>query len=304
MPIPVYQSIMLPLLKLIEDGEEHTIVEMFERLGEHFKLTDVERAELLPSGRQSKFENRVHWAKIYLNKACLLEATGRAKFRITARGIQTLQKKPHEINVKFLMQYPEFVEFRKRDNRTEKHDQGEDIQEITRTPLETLEYSYQSIRQSLAHELLETVKKSPPKFFERLVVDLLLAMGYGGSRKDAGTAIGRTGDGGIDGIIKEDKLGLDVVYIQAKRWSGSVGVPEVQAFAGSLEGFRARKGVMISTSKFSQKAHEFIGKIEKKIVLIDGEQLTQMMIDYGVGVTEINHYVVKRIDQDYFELDE
>lgn len=303
MPIPDYQNIMLPFLKLCQDGKEHTIGEMFEKLGDYYHLTDEERRELLPSGRQSKFENRVHWTKLYLQKACLLIATGRAKFQITPRGTQALKQNPSEIDNKFLMQYPEFVEFRKREHKPDKLDTGDDTNGSSRTPLETLEYSYQSIRQSLAQELLDTVRNCRPKFFENLVVELLLSMGYGGSRKDAGSAIGRTGDGGVDGIIKEDKLGLDVVYIQAKRWSGTVGVPEVQAFAGSLEGFRARKGVMISTSKFSPKSYEFIDRIEKKIVLIDGEKLAQMMIDYGIGVTEVNHYIVKRIDQDYFELE-
>lgn len=304
MTIPGFQSLMLPFLKITQDGNEHSISEMFEKLGDQFKLSDEERRELLSSGRQSKFENRVHWTKSYLQKACLLESTGRAKFKITPRGIQVLKTNPSEIDVMFLNQYPEFVEFHKRGKKAEQRLPEEEHKENLRTPLEALELSYQTIRQSLANELLDTVKKCRPQFFESLVVDLLLAMGYGGSRKDAGSAIGRTGDGGIDGIIKEDKLGLDVVYIQAKRWSGTIGVPEVQAFAGSLEGFRARKGVMISTAKFSQKSYEYIGKIEKKIVLIDGEQLAQMMIDNGIGVTEINHFVVKRIDQDYFEMEE
>jgi restriction system protein len=301
MSIPDFQSLMLPLLKLIQDGEEHSISEMFEKLGASFNLTEEDCRELLPSGRQLKFENRVHWAKTFLQKASLIESTGRARFKITKRGSSVLSHKPETINIKFLSQYPEFVEFRKRNRRAVNDGPEEEPKENTPTPLETLEYSYLSLRQSLAQEIIETIKKCPPAFFERLVVDLLIAMGYGGSRKDAGSAIGRTGDGGVDGIIKEDKLGLDVVYIQAKRWNNPVSVSEVQAFAGSLEGFRARKGVMITTSKFTQRANEFIDRIEKKIVLIDGEQLAQLMIDYNIGVSEVDHYVVKRIDLDYFD---
>lgn len=219
---------------------------------------------------------------------------------ITARGIDVLNEKPEKITDKFLMRYPEFAEFRRRNHQNTKEEHQE-LFESVKTPLEVLEESYINLKQSLAQEILETIKNCSPRFFEKLVVDMLVAMGYGGSRIDAGSAIGKTGDGGVDGIIKEDKLGLDIIYIQAKRWNQTVGAPEVQAFAGSLEGYRARKGVMITTSKFSQKAYEYIEKIEKRISLIDGEQLAQLMIDNGVGVTEVDRYVVKRLDKDYFE---
>jgi restriction system protein len=300
MTVPDYQSLMLPLLKFCADKNEHSISEAFDKLVDLLKLSDQDRKELLPSGKQSKFENRVHWAKTFLLKAGLLEAVGRARFKLTKRGETVLSENPPALNDKYLLRYPEYAEFRKRSHRTVTVG-TEEIQENLKTPLEVLEESYLHLKQSLAQELLETIKGCSPRFFEKLVVDMLVSMGYGGSRIDAGSAIGKTGDGGIDGIIKEDKLGLDIIYIQAKRWSQTVGAPEVQAFAGSLEGFRARKGVMLTTSKFSPKAYEYIEKIEKRISLIDGEQLAQLMIDNGVGVTEVDRYIVKRIDKDYFE---
>jgi restriction system protein len=300
MTVPDYQSLMLPLLKLSADKQEHTISEAFDKLAEQLKLAEQDRNELLPSGRQSKFENRVHWAKTFLQKAGLLEAAGRARFKLTARGESVLHENPPSLDNKYLMRFPEFAEFRSRTHRATE-EEHEEAGENAKTPLEVLEESYLNLKQSLVQELLDTIKSCSPRFFEKLVVDILVAMGYGGSRIDAGSAIGKTGDGGVDGIIKEDRLGLDIIYLQAKRWSNTVGAPDVQAFAGSLEGFRARKGVMITTSKFSPKAYEYVDKIEKRISLIDGEQLAQLMIDNGVGVTEVDRYIVKRIDKDYFE---
>jgi len=294
--IPDYETIMLPLLKLAGDGKEHTKGAVIEELARHFSLTEDEQKELLPSGNQAKFTNRVGWARTYLTKAVLLETTGRARFRITKRGLQVLGQNPAVINNDFLNRFPEFVQFRSRSQKSVKQESADSIQ----TPEETLEASYQGLRGQLVQELLERMKGCTPSFFESLVVDLLVAMGYGGSRKDAGQAIGRTRDGGIDGIIKEDRLGLDVVYVQAKRWEGTVGRPTVQAFSGSLDGQKARKGVLITTSQFSPDAVDYVGRIEKKIVLIDGEQLCQLMIDHSVGVTEVARYVVKKIDSDYF----
>lgn len=296
MTIPDYQSFMLPLLKISSDGQQHSLREVAESLALHFELTDEDRKELLPSGRQAKFENRVGWAVTYLKKAGLLESTGRGKFRITKRGSKVMRSSPPAINTKLLKQFPEFLEFQSLSRQENKQEE-----ESSRTPEEVLEDSYQDLRRDLAQELLERVKSSLPRFFEKLVIDLLIALGYGGSRKDAGQAVGQSGDGGIDGIIKEDKLGLDVVYIQAKRWEATVGRPIVQAFAGSLEGQKARKGVLITTSQFSQEAKDYASRIEKKIVLIDGDQLAQLMIDHGVGVTEIASYTVKQVDQDYFD---
>lgn len=301
MTVPDYQSVMLPLLKVLGDGEEHSLHEVIETLAEEFELTDEERRELLPSGRQAKFDNRVAWARTYMKKAGLLESTGRGKFRINDRGLAVLRENPPEINVKFLEQFPEFLEFRDGPSKDASVDTENDTADKTKTPEEVLETSYQNLRKDLAQDLLDRIMGCSPEFFERLVVDLLVAMGYGGSRKDAGEAVGRSGDGGIDGIIKEDKLGLDAVYIQAKRWEGTVGRPTVQAFAGSLMGNRAGKGVLITTSQFSKDAKDYVRSIQQpKIVLIDGEQLAQFMIDHDIGVADVATYRVKRVDLDYF----
>jgi restriction system protein len=303
MSVPDFQTIMLPLLVIMGDGAEHSLAEVIDILGDRMGLSPEEKKELLPSESDVKFDNRVRWAAFYLRKAELLERTGRGRIRITQRGRQVLEKKPEKINVGFLRQFPEFLDFQQGTRRTVSEEDGVEgvIEETGATPEETLEASYLNLRRTLAQELLDRVKKCPPKFFERLVVDLLVSMGYGGSRKDAGQAIGQSGDEGIDGIIKEDKLGLDVVYLQAKRWEATVGRPVVQAFAGSLEGQRARKGVLITTSQFSQDAKDYVSRIEKKIILIGGEELAQLMIDHGIGVTELRTYSVRKMDLDYFD---
>lgn len=226
--------------------------------------------------------------------------TGRGKFCITPRGSEVLRSKLSSINVAYLSQFPEFRQFQDPASQANSQVGSVEPDDAVQTPEETLESSYQNLRSKTAQDLLERVMACSPRFFEQLVVDLLVAMGYGGSRKDAGQAVGQSGDGGVDGIIKEDRLGLDVVHIQAKRWKDTVGRPTVQAFAGSLEGYRARKRVLITTSQFSQEAKSYVTNIEKKIVLIDGEQLTQLMLDYGIGVSEIATYTVKQIDLDYF----
>jgi len=295
MPVPGFQTLMLPLLRIAADEQEHLIGEVIQELAEQFRLTRDDRKQLLPSGRQAAFDNRVGWARTYLAKVGLLESTGRGRFHITARGLDVLTSPPSEINISFLKRFPEFVEFQSASRKTESQPTAE-----LETPEELLEVSYQNLRLSLAQELLERVKQCSPQFFEHLVVDLLVAMGYGGSRKDAGQAVGQSGDGGVDGIIKEDKLGLDIVYIQAKRWEAPVGRPTVQAFAGSLEGQRARKGVLITTSQFTADAKDYVNRIEKKIILIDGEQLAQLMIDHDVGVADLATYHVKKLDLDYF----
>lgn len=305
MPVPDFQSLMLPLLLLTGDGQEHTMSETIDVMAREFQLTPEERNELLPSGRQRRLHNRVGWAKTYLKKAGLLEDKGRGRFRITGRGREVLKSRPAAINMKFLEQFPEYNDFvtlssDEEETRSEKPAKPAAVEESGETPEEVLESSYQELRRKLAEELLERIKACSPQFFEKLVVDLLVAMGYGGSRKDAGQAVGQSGDEGIDGIIKEDRLGLDVVYIQAKKWKDTVGRPTVQAFAGSLEGQRARKGVLITTSQFSKEAREYVRQIEKKIVLIDGADLSRFMIDFGVGVTEVASYTVKRLDLDYF----
>jgi len=296
--IPDYQGFMLPLLRAVSDGKDYRLRDLTDHLADEAGLTPVERQELLPSGEQTVVSNRVQWAKTYLKKAGLLSQPGRGLIRLTPEGQTALAQKPAKIDKAFLDRYPAFVAFYKKgqpaDAATVLPDPSNE------TPEEALEASVQALRSALADELLERLKNCTPQFFERLVVQLLVAMGYGGSLADAGQAVGRSGDEGIDGIIKEDKLGLDVVCLQAKRWQGTVGRPVVQAFAGSMEGMRARKGVLITTSTFSKDAEEYVGKIERKIVLIDGERLAELMIDHNIGVATARTYTVKRIDLDYF----
>jgi len=288
---------MYPLLELAADGEVHSMDEAYEVLAEKFRLTEEERAELLPSGRQSRYENRVGWARTYLTKAGLLESTGRGQFKITPRGLDVLKSGITDIDKSYLYQFPEFVEFRRRDRGNA---ESEVIEDAGKTPDEQLELLYLELEKQLAHELLERIKQCSPAFFERLVVQLLVAMGYGGSVSDAGKAVGRSGDDGIDGIIKQDRLGLSNIYIQAKRWNNTVPGEVVRAFAGSLALKKASRGVIITTSDFSEgaiKAAEQLGNI----VLIDGETLAQYMIEYNVGVTVAARYEIKRIDRDFFE---
>lgn len=299
MAIPDYQATMLPFMRLASDKAEHSLREAIEKLSDEFKLTEQERRELLPSGQQEVFENRVGWARTYLKKAGLIQTTRRGFFQITERGLEVLKKKPANIDAKFLTQFDEFRAFKAlRHERSN----GEEAEQVSQqgTPQEALEQAYQNLRAELAAELLSQIKQSPPALFERLVVELVVKMGYGGSRKDAGQAIGKSGDEGIDGIIKEDRLGLDIIYLQAKRWEGTVGRPEIQKFAGALQGQRARKGIFITTSDFSRDALEYAAKIESKIVLIDGEQLAQMLIDHNIGVAPVSNFEIKKIDSDYF----
>ena len=299
MTIPDFQSLMLPLVRYAADGKEYSLREAIETLADEFHLSDAERRELLPSGSQSAFDNRVGWSRTYLKKAGLLSSPRRSYFQITSRGQEVLASNPARINIGFLRQFPEFLEFQRGQSKDSEVSIADGTELIT--PEESIESAYQRARATLAADLLQTIKDCSPDFFERLVVDLLVRMGYGGTRKDAGRAIGRSGDGGIDGIINEDRLGLDVVYIQAKRWdSTSVGRPEIQKFAGALQGQRARKGIFLTTSTFSKDAQEFVSRIESKIVLMDGETIAQLMIDYGVGVNTVATYELKRVDSDYF----
>ncbi|MCL4536197.1 MAG: restriction endonuclease [Nitrospirae bacterium] len=299
MAIPDYQTIMLPLLKFAGDKEEHSLREAIDILAQEFQLSEDEQKELLPSGQQEVFLNRVGWARTYMKKAGLLDSTRRGYFKITDRGLDVLKQNPQKIDVQFLEQFQEFRDFRLL--RHKKEDEEIETKEISEaTPEETLETAYQRLRDDLSIELLQQIKNSSPSQFEKLVVELLVKMGYGGSRHDAGKAIGKSGDEGIDGIIKEDRLGLDIIYIQAKRWDNTVGRPEVQKFAGALQGQRARKGIMITTSTFSQDAYDYASRIDSKIVLIDGKRLAQLMIDNNLGVSTLSTYEIKRIDSDYF----
>ena len=301
MPIPDYQSCMLPLLNFASDEQEHSLRESIGGLAQHFALSEAEQSELLPSGQQFTFTNRVGWAATYMKKAGLLTPTRRSHFKITQRGLDILKENPSQINVKFLKRFPEFLEFQNKksdDNRmsgTLPLDEAE-----AQTPEEAIESAYVRVRADLASDVIQQIMACSPAFFERLVVDLLVKMGYGGSRKDAGKAVGKSNDGGIDGIINEDRLGLDVIYIQAKRWEGVVGRPEIQKFVGALQGQRAKKGVFITTSDFTSDAIHYASLIDNKVVLINGENLATLMIDFNIGVSSVRAYEIKRIDSDYF----
>ncbi len=301
MAIPDYQTVMFPLLELAADRKEHRFRDAIEELADHFNLTEDERTQLLPSGSQATFNNRVGWARTYMKKAGLLESPKRGYFRITDTGMQALSTKPRSINVKFLEQYPEFLEFKTPSNtKSTTAETDTTLPTEDRTPQEVIEDAYVTIRSGLASDLLEQIMESSPSFFERLVVDLLVRMGYGGTRKEAGKAVGGSGDEGIDGIINEDRLGLEVVYIQAKRWQSTVGRPEIQKFVGALHGKNARKGIFITTSDFTNGATQYAEGLSDKVVLIDGETLSNLMIDHGVGVALEEAYEIKRVDSDYF----
>lgn len=298
MAIPDYQSCMLPLLRVFADKREHAFRDTVEALAREFDLSEDERREMLPSGNQDVFTNRVGWARTYLKKAGLLESTRRGFNKITPRGLSVLTEKPSRINVAYLGRFPEFQAF-----RALRHSKTEDTLELesnTETPEEALEGAYLKLRADVAADLLQRLTTCSPQFFERLVVEVIVKMGYGGTRQDAGKVLGKPGDGGIDGIIKEDKLGLDAIYIQAKRWESTVGRPEIQRFVGALTGHRAKKGLFITTSNFSAEAQAYVTNIDAKVVLIDGETLAQLMLDHNVGVSTISTYEVKKVDSDYF----
>jgi restriction system protein len=301
--IPDYQALMLPLLRFYEDGELKRVSEIESILAHEFSLTDEERETLLPSGKQRTFLNRIGWARTYLGKAGLLESPVRSKWQITARGKDVLQKNLKKIDVAYLEQFSEFNDFQS----PKKIPDGQQVERVnlaaqSQTPEESIAYGYSQLRQALIQDLLQQVKRCSPSFFEQLVVDLLVKMGYGGTARDAAQVVGRSGDGGIDGIVKEDKLGLDVIYLQAKRWEGVVGRPEIQKFVGALAGHGARKGVFITTSNFTNEALEYaqnpVNNI--KIVLIDGLQLSELMSDHNLGVATAQTIEVKRLDSDYF----
>jgi len=302
MAIPDFQTIMRPLLASIKDGEPHSLSALYEKLSADFNLTDEEKSRRINSGRQTVIRNRVGWARTYLHKAGLLTLPKKGHCQITDRGHKALEVKPERIDNRYLKQFPEFVEFqRPKPKELDSDDEALSSNDPSNdTPEEALENAYRSLTKSLGDELLQIIKQSTPLFFEQLVVDLMLAMGYGGSRAEAGKATQMTADGGIDGIINEDRLGLDTIYLQAKRWEGTVGRPEIQKFAGALQGFRAKKGVFITTSDYSSEAREFASNLDSKIVLINGQQLTELMIESGLGVTTKETYTVKSLDSDYF----
>jgi restriction system protein len=299
MPIPSYEKMMLPVLKTLGDKKEHRLSEVIENIIKEFKLTEKDQKELLPSGTEPILGNRVRWARLYLDKAGLLESTQRGAYKITEKGLRVLKEKPSEINVAYLKQFPDFMEFK--EPKEGKNDTVEKKSDDSLNPMEMLESSYQRIKNELAADLMQEIKKATANFFENTIVELVVKMGYGGSRKDAGQAIGKSGDEGIDGIIKEDRLGLDAIYLQAKKWEGTVGRPEIHKFVGALKGQAANKGIFITTSTFSKEAMEYAARIDSpKIVLIDGKKLAELMIEHNVGVSEVTNYEIKKIDLDYF----
>ena len=306
MAVPDFQSMMLPLLVAIADGAEHSNASVADELAKQMSVSDEDRQLLLPSGEQTVFTNRVAWAKAHFKKAGLLESPKRGTLRITEVGQKVLASKPAKINLRFLRQFDGYDWHKQKTTSTEAPSAFDQIdsEPARATPEELIDSGYQSLRDELIVEIIEQVKRCSPQFFERLVVKLLVAMGYGGSLEDAAQVLGRSGDGGIDGTIKEDKLGLDVICIQAKRWEGTVGRPVVQAFAGSMEGFRARKGVLITTATFSKEAEDYITRIERKIVLVDGQRMAELMIAHNVGVTVMQTYEIKRVDSDFFAVEE
>jgi restriction system protein len=299
MPIPAYQTLMLPVLEFASDTQTHTSLEAIEHVATQFAVTAEERAVLLPSGRGHLLYNRTHWALTYLRHAGLLQSEGRGKFRITERGLGVLKQNLKSIDRKFLAQFPGFDEH----GTWVASAVPEALApaQASLSPDELLEATHAQLRQEVESDLLERLRQGNPTFFEKAVIDVLVGMGYGGSRIDAGQHLGKSGDEGVDGVINEDKLGLDKIYVQAKRHKDTVGRPEVQAFSGSLDGAHARKGVMITTSVFSPDARSFVAKIEKRIVLIDGAELVRHMVDHEIGVQQKAEFRVYRVDEDFFE---
>ena len=307
MTIPTYEDAMLPVLKALADGQAHHRRALSDLMADHFNLTSDERDKLLSSGKAPVIRSRTGWALSYLKQAEAVTSPKRGWYALTDRGKRILEAKPDRVDSKFLEQFPEFMDFRARSKPVasggsvgaplgEESDRPSPV-----APDEALEDAYARLRAELEAELLDMVKATTAQFFERLVIDVLVGMGYGGSREEAGRAVGRSGDGGIDGVIDEDRLGLDVIYVQAKRWENVVGRPEIQKFAGALQGQRARKGVFITTSHFSKEAEEYAQRIESRIVLIDGRRLASLMFDVDVGVSPRSAYTVKSIDGDYFD---
>lgn len=306
MTMPAYSELLLPLLQYAGDGKEHHIRDAINAIADYLDLPEEDRNQLVPKGNQPVFNYRTHWANTYLKKAGLLESTGRGLFRITQRGLDVLKTNPQYLDRAFLMQYSEFVEFVTPSRNNHQNESADAAYvESEQTPKELIHTVYQGLRRELAEELLDYILSSSPAFFEKLVVDLLLAMGYGSALEGAGQAIGRSGDGGLDGYIQEDKLGLETIYIQAKRWSeNTVGRPEIQGFVGSLIGAGATKGVFITTSRFSQNAIDYAAGVQNfKVILIDGQQLAQLMIEHDVGVSVEATYVVKKVDRDFFDVE-
>jgi restriction system protein len=308
MAVPDFQTFMLPVLREFADGAEHLYKNVRERVATALRLSPEDLADRIPSGKKTRVDDRASWAHVYLKQAGLLKSSRRGVYQITPRGQQVLTSPPERINMEFLEQFPEYIEFKSRKRTVDEEGSkpavaraADHASQTELTPDEQIRAGYELLRASLAAQLIERVRQASPAFFEQLVVDVLLAMGYGGSQEDAARVVGQSGDGGIDGIIKEDRLGLESIYVQAKRWEATVGRPMVQQFAGALHGHRARKGVMITTSNFSREAIEYAKASQITIVLIDGVQLADYMVEFGVGVSNVDTIKLKRLDEDYFE---
>jgi restriction system protein len=303
MPIPAYQTIMLPLLELAGDDRTHTSLEAIEHIAGLYRVSAEERKQLLPSGTSPLLNNRTHWALTYLRHGGLLQSEGRGKFRITPRGLDVLKARPAAIDKALLSQFPGFNEFAYGPGATSGKAPSPVSDSAGLNPEEALEATYREIRKGTESDLLERLRIGDPTFFEKAVLDVLVGMDYGGSRADAARHLGRSGDEGLDGVINEDELGLDKIFVQAKRYKRTVGREDVAAFAGSLDSAHARKGVMFTTSTFSPDAQAFVAKIEKRIVLIDGESLVRLMVDHGIGVQTKAVFRLYRVDDAFFDIE-
>lgn len=302
--VPKYDDFTLPILKILSDGSQHSPKELAILAADCLGISEDRRAELLPSGRVLLFQNRSAWAVTYLFKARLLDRVRAGRYQISERGRAALDKNPSKIDLAYLKQFPEFVHF---------YMGGEDDSAISRgefqppvptehlTPQDQLDQALTALHRDLAQELLDRIMQNPPAFFEGLVIDLLVKMGYGGSRRDAGQVVGGPGDGGIDGVIKADRLGLDSIYVQAKRWESKVNESEIRNFVGSLVVRGANRGVFITTSTFQPSAVDYVERLHQKVALIDGKQLAELCIEFGVGVVESARYSVKKIDPEFFD---
>lgn len=308
MPIPDYQALMLPVLRLSAEGETR-VPDVEEEVANIFNLGQAEREQMLPSGRQKVLHNRIHWAKFYLHRAGLIDVPRRGRFVISEEGRKLLARNPQRIDNELLLQFPAFREFYRGGSET-----GGEVAEASltppagqqATPEEQIEAAHAALQSALRGDLLARILQNSPGFFEQVIVDLLVAMGYGGSHRNAAAQLGRSGDGGVDGVINEDRLGLDRVYVQAKRYApgNTVGRPEVQAFVGSLVGMGATKGVFVTTSSYSSGATEYAKHLTQRIILIDGQRLAELMIEYNVGVRVARTVEFKRVDEDFFTEDE
>jgi restriction system protein len=307
MAIPDFQSIMRPVLAIVSDDHEHAVTHVREALAEEFELTDEELQEMLPSGRAKTFTNRVGWAVTYLYQTGLLERPRRSVYRITSRGHHVLNENPDHVDLKVLAQFEELHDFRAKGSAGEAKPTAALAVEPDgpeQTPEEQMDAAYRLLRSALSAEVLERVREQTPAFFEQLVLDVLRAMGYGGKDEAAVSRLGQSGDEGVDGVIREDELGLDLIYVQAKRWQNPVGRPEIQRFFGALHGKRASKGVFITTSTFTSEAASYADTVTPRVILVDGRELARLMIEYGVGVASSRRYEIKRIDLDYFAGDD